>query len=258
MWAGRAIFIKRKQLRSFNNNPALMMVENPFTSFKTTEIHVTSELASPPTPSDTDVSDKLNPKSNVTSNRGYEQYSIKIERGPLAQGPPPTPGAQAAVQRNNRTALEANTAAWGYTKCALMFFVSLMITWVRLAPLSPSHFVQRRSFLANGSRTTGPLLRLPRLLPHPPRHCLVAARLLRRPRPTPHGLLEHGHLRHDVVERDPQFLTQRAVAELLRQLTTTEGLEEEFPNQTDGQAEDAELAGEGTVGSVESPGELER
>ncbi|MCJ1243120.1 hypothetical protein MMC30_000317 [Trapelia coarctata] len=130
VWAGRVIFIKRKQLRSFNNNPGPTMVENPFTSFKTTEIHVTSELACLPTPSDTELSDKLDPKSKGLSSQGYEQYSIKIERGPLAQAPPPTPGAQAAVQRHNNAAMEANTAAWGYTKCALMFFASLMITWV--------------------------------------------------------------------------------------------------------------------------------
>lgn len=138
VWAGRAIFIKRKQLRSFNNNPAPPMVENPFTSFKTTEIHVTSELACLPTPSETELSDNLNPKNRVLSSQGYEQYSIKIERGSLAQGPPPTPGAQAAVQRHNNAAMEANTAAWGYTKCALMFFVSLMITWVR-QPFSSIH-----------------------------------------------------------------------------------------------------------------------
>jgi len=107
------------------------MVENPFTSYKTTEIRVTSELACLPTPSDTELSDKLDPKSKGLSSQGYEQYSIKIERGPMAQAPPPTPGAQAAVQRHNNAAMEANTAAWGYTKCALMFFASLMITWVR-------------------------------------------------------------------------------------------------------------------------------
>ena len=26
--------------------------------------------------------------------------------------------------------MEANTAAWGYTKCAILFFVSLLVTWV--------------------------------------------------------------------------------------------------------------------------------
>lgn len=106
------------------------MVENPFASFKTTEIHVTSELVGLPAPSDTTVSDKLDPKCGAMPGRDYEPYSIKIESGPMAQAPPPTTGAQAAVQRYNRTAMEANTAAWGYTKCALMFFVSLLITWV--------------------------------------------------------------------------------------------------------------------------------
>jgi len=122
------------------------MVENPFTSFKTTEIHVTSEPAGLPTSSNTNVSDKLDPKCRVMSSRGYEQYSIKIERGPISQGPPPTPGTQAAVQRLNRTAMEANTAAWGYTKCALMFFVSLMITWVGLLPVCTRPYLRDSFF----------------------------------------------------------------------------------------------------------------
>ena len=33
-------------------------------------------------------------------------------------------------RRNNRAALEANTVAWSYTKCAILFFISLLVTWV--------------------------------------------------------------------------------------------------------------------------------
>ena len=32
--------------------------------------------------------------------------------------------------RKNRAAMEANSAVWGYTKVALLFFVSLLVTWV--------------------------------------------------------------------------------------------------------------------------------
>ena len=39
-------------------------------------------------------------------------------------------GPNAAQYRRNRAALEANRAAWAYTKVALLFFVSLLITWV--------------------------------------------------------------------------------------------------------------------------------
>lgn len=32
----------------------------------------------------------------------------------------------------NRTAVEANTAAWAYCRCAMLFFLALVITWVSL------------------------------------------------------------------------------------------------------------------------------
>jgi hypothetical protein len=32
--------------------------------------------------------------------------------------------------RNSRTASEVNTAAWAYTKYAMLFFVALLVTWV--------------------------------------------------------------------------------------------------------------------------------
>ena len=42
-------------------------------------------------------------------------------------GPPPTP---TTTHRQRTSALEANTAAWGYTKCCILFFLSMLITWV--------------------------------------------------------------------------------------------------------------------------------
>ncbi|KAL8680732.1 MAG: hypothetical protein Q9186_003079 [Xanthomendoza sp. 1 TL-2023] len=102
--SGREIFLKRQQLRAFHSsspNP----VANPFTSFKTTEVEITSELADLPS-------------------RNHDQYSIKISSSAMSptfsDAPtvvPPTPTTTNAVQcRNNRAAMEANTAAWGYTK----------------------------------------------------------------------------------------------------------------------------------------------
>lgn len=40
---------------------------------------------------------------------------------------------------HNRAAIEANAAAWGYTKVALSFFVSLLVTWVCHKPLALYH-----------------------------------------------------------------------------------------------------------------------
>ena len=144
MIAGREIFIKRKQLRSFSqpqrpSNPTPIMVENPFTSFKTTEIHISSELAGLPTAHTSEVSLPMGSKDRVASpNRGYDQYSVTIETSPMSprlhqatpMTLPPTPGAQSMYHRHNNAALEANAAAWGYTRTASLFYVSLLITWV--------------------------------------------------------------------------------------------------------------------------------
>ena len=74
-----------------------------------------------------------------TNHKGYDQYSVTIGSAPMGLKSevllPMTPRSHSAVaQRSNRTAMEANRAAFGYTKVALLFFVSLLVTWV-LPPL---------------------------------------------------------------------------------------------------------------------------
>lgn len=134
--AGREIFAKRKQLRAFRNptRPAPVRIENTFTGLKTTEIHVTSELATlnPPNVSNVFMPDKNNPDMK---DMGYDQYSATIESALLSPRPeirpPMTPRTHPTIaQRSNRAGMEANTAAFGYTKVALLFFVSLLVTWV--------------------------------------------------------------------------------------------------------------------------------
>ena len=133
--------MKRKQLRAFNstNRPAYVVVENPFTSFKTTEVHVTSE------PMDSPLHDTLNVLGKVDgtgSSPALGQYSVTIDcSSPPITSPNLSPKTWASSRappsrrsdlqrRSNRAALEANTAAWSYTKCAILFFISLLVTWV--------------------------------------------------------------------------------------------------------------------------------
>ena len=40
------------------------------------------------------------------------------------------PSMMSAQHKKNRAAMEANRAAWGYTKVAILFFISLLVTWV--------------------------------------------------------------------------------------------------------------------------------
>jgi hypothetical protein len=151
--AGREIFAKRKQLRAFSNHASrptkIEKIQNPFTSFKTTEIHVTSELATMTSPNmskayrspgmmpddKNGIFDSSTAPSRSTSDEGYDQYSVTIGTAPVNpnyQGPQIAPARATTIQqRSNRAAMEANRAAWGYTKVALLFFVSLLVTWVR-------------------------------------------------------------------------------------------------------------------------------
>lgn len=144
--AGRSIFIKRRQLRAFSYpaRPQIIAVENPFTSFKTTEIFVTSELADIPHHEYSNMFDAVDDQGKPTSkDPRLGQYTVTINSAPLSPtktrhfSRPRTPTSPSSnnvqlqlQQRKNRAALEANTAAWGYTKCAFLFFVSLLVTWV--------------------------------------------------------------------------------------------------------------------------------
>ena len=132
--AGMNIYKRGGQLRFFKHqNSGDMVHPNPLTNTRTTEIEISSELAS---------TNHYEPRSSLSKTRatdgppsipGYEPYSIRIERAPTnhqlhTMSTPTTPGFP---HRPGNNVLEANTAAKAYTKCAMLFFVSLLITWVR-------------------------------------------------------------------------------------------------------------------------------
>ena len=144
--SGYEIFRKRQQLRAFSAIPGnTPPVENPFTDFKTTEIEITSELAI------LQASDPELPRVYFRANdqraknrcetpslgQDYGAYTVTIDssssRRPRSETrisiPPQTP--RTTQHRKNRMAIEANTAAWAYTKVAILFFISLLVTWVR-------------------------------------------------------------------------------------------------------------------------------
>ena len=142
LMAGREIFAKRKQLRAFRNRPTdLAPIENPFTDFKTTEVQITREpivTPGPDMPQNILCTDNgFTPgHSTISPFAEYDQYSISIGPAPTAprRNIPPTASSKNAMQRRaNRATMEANAAAWGYTKVALLFFISLLVTWVSLS-----------------------------------------------------------------------------------------------------------------------------
>ena len=135
--AGREIFAKRTQLRAFNLRPSeIGPVENPFTDFKTTQVEITHEFVDT-SPADlqnenTRREGRLSPTRVSSPYPNFNPYSVSIGSTPVA---PRTDLSMAASKgamqcRASRAALEANAAAWGYTKVALLFFISLLVTWV--------------------------------------------------------------------------------------------------------------------------------
>ena len=131
--AGREIYRNREQLRVFNRKGGHPVeIGNPFDSYKTTEVNITTETM--PTTGRGLVSTTANENvpSRTPSGLGYDPYTVTIGCPPPSSRTrtPQTPGGETLTYRRHKAAMEANTAAWGYTKCAVLFFLSLLITWV--------------------------------------------------------------------------------------------------------------------------------
>ncbi|KAF7510679.1 hypothetical protein GJ744_006045 [Endocarpon pusillum] len=148
LWAGKEIFAKRRQLRNFANaasDVAFPVIQNPFispfVSVKTTEIRITSELADLPGKNGGTHCFALNERGRIISTQSFNPYSVSVGAAP---GTDITSPQSAPFPRSSnpmglgadknasqiKAAMEANKAAFSYCKCALLFFASLLITWV--------------------------------------------------------------------------------------------------------------------------------
>ncbi|KAL8638271.1 MAG: hypothetical protein Q9228_004560 [Teloschistes exilis] len=144
--SGKEIFRKRKELRAFRE-PSRTSVDDTVGSYKTTQISVFTEVAgsnqlSQPPDNCFDPANSRrighdnSPRneSDSTQPDRYEQFSTTINSGPPGPGfdPSPRPASIATATGKQRynSALEANTAAWRYTKVAMLFFISLCVTWI--------------------------------------------------------------------------------------------------------------------------------
>ncbi|KAJ5831855.1 hypothetical protein N7474_000166 [Penicillium riverlandense] len=109
---GAEIYQKRRQLRSMvsQSQPTVM-------SMKTTEVHIVSETA-----------DKFggttqcHPEDdNFQQGRGFSQYAANVSSVDHSQNKTANAGSKMS---------STDAAAWAYTKCAMLFFAALLITWV--------------------------------------------------------------------------------------------------------------------------------
>ena len=136
-WTGRYIFKKRQLLKNVQQEVAdknrVSVVQNPFLVegiTKTTEVTVTYEK----NPFYTGT-----PPKSIPSNEQLRQtpvmlptYNVKIESGsPKSATFKRTPSVRRTKSlQQTRMAAAANKAAYSYCKCAMLFFVALIITWV--------------------------------------------------------------------------------------------------------------------------------
>ncbi|MCJ1475435.1 hypothetical protein MMC13_004097 [Lambiella insularis] len=125
VWAGREIFEKKCAIRA-SKEPAseVIIIPNPFlTSYVTTEVKITSEV----NPHGRRSQGQLFRLEDDDPSDSFEPYTVTVGRGMKR---PISPIVQSVHPRRQTSTLDANTAAWGYLKCAMLFFVSLLITWV--------------------------------------------------------------------------------------------------------------------------------
>lgn len=145
--AGKAIYQKRRQLRDFDGSvDSNFEIGNPFepSSFtKVTEIQVTTESAIAATRIPNLARDSIGSRlQRPFKTVPYSPYSVSVEAGGAFEklsGPTTTLKSiknellDSAPQRHAMVA-EANSAAWVYTKYALLFFIALLVTWVSFSP----------------------------------------------------------------------------------------------------------------------------
>ncbi|KAG5959548.1 hypothetical protein E4U57_007151 [Claviceps arundinis] len=150
--AGRTIYEKRKQLRGFNSSDADPMSFNgeTVTTTRTTEVIITTEVIG----QEGFHLDPLNPRDpmdipghgtsipngvysvHITADSTAFQHgkddAIMSRHGSAAQQAQffsqnqPRKAATMARRRNH----ELNNAAWSYTKCSILFFTAIIITWI--------------------------------------------------------------------------------------------------------------------------------
>lgn len=143
--AGREIYRKHKQLRELNYTSHYEAEANPTNdpfSTKTTEVSVTSEIVTTTQETSIDLAPlgRAHRDSSVASQSKPSAYSVSISAdGPKAAAGPAMATATANGRNHENTAqrsgrrkatYDANSAAWSYTKCSILFFTAILITWI--------------------------------------------------------------------------------------------------------------------------------
>lgn len=148
--AGREIYRKHRQLKDLNYTshydpePNLMNNNNAFNT-KTTEVTVSVSDA-PETIDLFPLGVSANPhKSTSAQSLRPAMYSVSISARPNTENEMLSPVTKTAPAANTasmygastshpksrrKAAIDANNAAWSYTKVAMLFFTAMLVTWI--------------------------------------------------------------------------------------------------------------------------------
>lgn len=138
--AGRTIYLKRKQLHNFSStdHDLLSINVDAFGNVKTTEISITTEVFSQSANINMQNLERRGSESSPDANA----YSVTISADAPSTGttettlPSQTPAnvldqaQQSARNLRKKVNQDLNNAAWSYTKCAILFFTAILITWI--------------------------------------------------------------------------------------------------------------------------------
>ncbi|ELQ38555.1 G-protein coupled receptor [Pyricularia oryzae Y34] len=157
--AGGEIYRKHQQLRNFHSSTRshhepepLPPMDDPLVSSKTTEVSITSEAVMPAVPGAIDLaplgrrasdnaqqapppipgpaySVQISSTGTNTNDRRpshHPELTIQPTRATLTR----TTTRIGAIQQRSRANQDATNAAWSYTKCALLFFTAMLVTWL--------------------------------------------------------------------------------------------------------------------------------
>ena len=149
---GKLIYRKRLQLRAASVVDSVLEMDNVAVSSgsKVTEISVTSELVSARCGGEVCTSSGKRESATLFKSieSDYSPYSVSIEAGGperrdfVGQNTSTQPGTKATIVKPNSnlqrrpTTTDTHTAAYAYTKYAVLYFIALLVTWVCLPRLS--------------------------------------------------------------------------------------------------------------------------